>query len=172
MDSYFWEYDGFQKNADLLWRKVDDFVDNNILNHLSEYNANHSVTDMRLLTVETKRAFGHMQAMNWTPQNVKEPRDRYIRGDAGTEMSPTFQDPGNDNYCLLYHILRLDKYLSEASIEKVIKTLATQYGAARNRSSVGVVNLRGKLIEAILSELQTMSTVDRHTVGKKRQRKS
>ena len=99
---------------------------------------------------------------------MKMPHDKYIREAAGTEISPTYQDPGNDNYCLIYHILRLDRYVGEAAIERVIKTPATEYGAASNRSSIGVVNLRGNIIEAILSDLQTMSTAQRHTWPSKR----
>ena len=78
-----------------------------------------------------------------------------------------FFDPGNDVYCLLLHILRLDKYIFEGRIKEIIKTPATEYGSARNQSSVGVVNFRGNIIEALLSDLQKKASAPAKGQGKK-----
>ena len=101
---------------------------------------------------------------------MKNPQDRYIRKSAGTEISPSFSDPGNDQYCLIYHILRLDRYLNEGIVPRVIKTPATEYGTGRNKSSVGVVNLRGNIIEAILADLQHDGTLQDESAPTKRKR--
>jgi len=158
LDYYHYNYDGFHQNDQKLKSQVRDFVATKIFDHLTECQRSTRVTDMRLLTFETIKAFDHLHSQNWTPRNMTNPHDRYIRESAGTEISPAFSDPGNDVYCLIYHILRLDRYLNETAVLKVIKTPATEYGTGRNKSSVGVVNLRGNIIEAILTDLQYAGT--------------
>ena len=68
LDSYQKQYVDFDHNVNLLWYKVERFVDENIWDHLYECSAEQRVTDLRRLTFETKKAFDHMQAQTWTPE--------------------------------------------------------------------------------------------------------
>ena len=60
-----------------------------------------------------------------------------------------FPDPGNEVLDVLVHALRLWKYVTASKVELVIRQSTHEYGAGRNRSSIGPVNLRGNIVEAM-----------------------
>ena len=71
-------------------------------------------------------------------------------------MFPYFVDPGNLTWDIIYHILRLDSYVAVAHADPILRTAPGEYGSTSNKSSVGPVNLRGNVLEAVLGDLQSM----------------
>ena len=116
------------------------------------------VTNLRLITVECYWTFSHMASMGWLPRNITRPSDKYIRAAAGACCSEHFVDPGNLQWDILFHILRLDRFVSIDAVERVIRTAPAEYGSSSNKSSKGAVNLRGNILEAALRDLQWMGS--------------
>ena len=141
-----------------LRAEIEEFKENFMFDHMKHCSKGSLVMDLRLVTVETMLLFDYMHAKGWSPKELTRPSDKHIRWKAGEEISPLFSDPGNLQYDVLYHILRLDRFLDQTAVHRVIKVSATEYGSGRNKSAVGAVNLRGNIIEAILRELQVNST--------------
>ena len=142
------------------------------MDHLGETCAEPLLRSMRLLTIETQSVLAYMAKKRLLPYNVMNPHDKGIRHAAGIEISDAhYFDPGNDRYCLLWHILRLDKFIVEHRVKTLIKTPATEYGTARNMSSKGVVNFRGNIIESLLSDLQRQASTSPKSKGKGGSRK-
>ena len=132
-----------------------DYVTNFCWDHMQKFNM--QFFNCRLITVELMRTLAFLNSQGWLPKNVTNPHDRYIRKAADANCSPEYQDPGNVTWDWIWHLLRLDKYLTATAAEKVLKTPATEYGSGRNKSAIGVVNLRGNIMEAILHDLQNMA---------------
>ena len=141
-----------------LRAEVEDFKRTFMFDHMKHCDKGMLVKDLRLVTAETMHLFDYMHQQGWSPKELTRPSDKHIRCKAGEDISPLFSDPGNLQYDVLYHILRLDRFLDQTAVHRVIKVSATEYGSGRNKSAVGAVNLRGNIIEAILRELQVNST--------------
>ena len=142
------------------------------MDHLGETCAKPLLGSMRMLTIETQSVLNYMAQRHLLPKNLVNPHDKHIRWCASIEISDGhYFDPGNDRYCLLVHLLRLDKFISEHRVKELIKTPATEYGTARNMSSRGVVNFRGNIIESLLSDLQRQASTPPKSKGKGGSRK-
>ncbi len=89
----------------------------------------------------------------WLPKSMTNPGDRHIRTLAG-QSADNFQDPGNLRLDELVHVGRLWRFVDATRRDMVMRTPAGDYGSARNKSSVGPVNLRGNIVEASCLELQ------------------
>ena len=148
------EYEGEGEEINKLRDGISEFQKEFMFDHMQRCDSKTLVQDLRLVTVETMLIFDYMHKQGWSPDNLTRPGDKWIRWKAGEEISPSFCDPGNVQYDCLYHILRLDRFLDETVIPRVIKVSASEYGTGRNKSSVGAVNLRGNILEAMLRELQ------------------
>ena len=162
---YPWDDTKSPEDLEILRARVKLYLETGFMDHLGELCALPLLGSMRLLTTETQSILNYMAKMRILPYDLINPHDKNIRFSAGTEISAQhYYDPGNDKYCFLWHLLRLDKYASEVRVKDLIKTPATEYGSARNKSSVGVVNLRGNMIESLLAELQKKG--ERPSMGK------
>ena len=146
---------GLEKEKQYLKTACQHYVTTFCWDHMEKFKM--QFFNCRLITVELMRALAFLNSNAWLPRNVTNPHDRYIRTAADANCSPEFQDPGNVTWDWIWHLLRLDKYLTVTAADKVLKTPATEYGSGRNRSAIGVVNLRGNILEAILHDLQTMA---------------
>ena len=166
---YPWDDTKSPEDLEILRARVKLYLETGFMDHLGELCALPLLGSMRLLTTETQSILNYMAMKRILPHNLISPHDKYIRFSAGAEISAEhYYDPGNDKYCVLWHLLRLDKFVSEVRVKDLIKTPATEYGTARNKSSTGVVNFRGNIIESLLAELQTQSERPSKGKGKKR----
>ena len=139
-----------------LRQRTREFVDTFTWHHCKRFPV--EILNARLVTVETRRSFDHLAALGKLPRNLTNPRDRHIRGAASTCCSPFYQDPGNFKWDVILHVLSLHKYVSAQSIDAVIRTAPAEYGDRSNCSAKGPVNLRGNILEALLYDLQNMSS--------------
>ena len=137
-----------------LQEDVEFYVKSFQWKHMAKYKVAH--VNLRLLTVETMRSLEWMQQHGWLPKSVTHPRDRATREAAAENCSQHYDDPGNFVWDVIYHCLRMDRFLVEGAAMKVLKTAASEYGAATNKSSKGVANLRGNIMESLLYHLQRM----------------
>ena len=149
---------------DQLWEEI-DAVQEQLQEFIEWFKWDHCkrfplrCTNARLITVECMWSFQYLQSKGWMPRNVTNPKDRYIRDAASTSCSPFYVDPGNLTWDIIYHVLRLDSYVTVAHADPILRTAPGEYGSSRNRSSVGPVNLRGNVLEAVLGDLQAMGAV-------------
>ena len=89
-----------------------------------------------------------MATRNLLPYWLRRPHERNIREDA-SESAEGFSDPGNVVLDMAVHALRLWQYCEAYRAEKVMKQSIHEYGSRANKSSVGPVNLRGNIVEAM-----------------------
>ena len=120
------------------------------------------VLNARLVTVEARGSLDFPRSLGRLPKNVTNPRDRQIRGAASVCCSPFFQGPGNYKWGTIHRLLSLNKYVVLQHADPILRTAPARYGDRSNCSSKGPVNLRGDVLESVLYDLQTLSTV---TVG-------
>ena len=166
---YPWDEKNSPADLDTLRTRVKLYLETGYMDHLGELCAWPLLGSMRLLTTETQSILNYMAKVRILPNNLIRPHEKFIRISSGTEISEKhYYDPGNDKYCVLWHLLRLDKFVSEHRIRELIKTPATEYGTARNKSSTGTVNFRGNIIESLLEQLQTQAERPSKGKGKKR----
>ena len=102
---------------------------------------------------EMERALACLAQRGILPKWLTSPHDRHIRQDA-CDAADGFPDPGNEVLDVLVHALRLWKYVTASKVELVIRQSTHEYGACRNRSSIGPVNLIGNIVEAMTHHLQ------------------
>ena len=102
---------------------------------------------------EMERALACLAQRGILPKWLTTPHDRNIRKDA-CDAADGFPDPGNEVLDVLVHALRLWKYVTASKVELVIRQSTHEYGAGRNRSSIGPVNFRGNIVEAMTKQLQ------------------
>ena len=102
---------------------------------------------------ELERVLACLAQRGILPRLLTTPHDRNIRKDA-CDAAAGFPDPGNEVLDMLVHALRLWKYVTASKVELVIRQSTHEYGAGRNRSSIGPVNFRGNIVEAMTKQLQ------------------
>ena len=153
-------------DAKALYEQAKDFISNFTWDHSKRFPL--SCLNARMVTVECMWTLDYLQSQGWMPRNVTNPHDRKIREAAGQACSPFHTDPGNWIWDIMFHVLRLDKYVVQRRVEPVMRTAPAEYGAGSNKSSKGPVNLRGNILEAILFDLQTMSSEPEGQERKKR----
>ena len=73
--------------------------------------------------------------------------------------SPFFQDPGNYKWGTVHRLLSLNKYVVLQHADPILRAAPARYGDRSNCSSKGPVNPRGDVLESVLYDLQTLSTV-------------
>ena len=107
----------------------------------------------RVWLAEMERTLYQMRKRKKLPRWLEHPSDRNIRNDA-SDAADGFTDPGNLVLDVLVHALRLWHYCDASKASMVIRQSPHEYGHRGNRSSVGPVNLRGNIVEAMSRDLQ------------------
>ena len=120
---------------------------------LLPWNIAHWPLSPRLWLGEFERTLKQMAVRGLLPYWLKHPRPRNIRNDA-SESAEGFSDPGNFVLDMVAHALRLWKYCDTNKTERVMKQSIHEYGSRANKSSVGPVNLRGNIVEAMTTNLK------------------
>jgi hypothetical protein len=128
-----------------------------------DYDTAEFPRNMRLWIAETVWCFDALAEKGWTPRNLRMPHDRYIRQSASS-VDEHIGDPGNLCFDVVLHVLRLWRYVGETRVEQTMRIAPQEYGARGNKSSKGPVNLRGNIIESLISDLQKMA-VDKEWKG-------
>ncbi len=150
------DQEGFAEEEKALERTCQEFIDDFIHDHC-RHAASFS-KNMRLITVEMIWTLKRLASKGWLPRNLTRPHDRFIREAAGATCSKWYQDPGNETWDIVYHVLQLDQYVAEDRHKGVVRTCPAPYGSNSNKSSVGTINLRGNVLEAILGDFQAMGS--------------
>ena len=120
---------------------------------LLPWNLDNWPLNPRVWLGEMERALACLAQRGILPKWLTSPHDRHIRQDA-CDAADGFPDPGNEVLDVLVHALRLWKYVTASKVELVIRQSTHEYGASRNRSSIGPVNFRGNIVEAMTKQLQ------------------
>jgi hypothetical protein len=128
-----------------------------------DYDTTQFPRNMRLWVSETIWYFDALAEKGWTPRSLHMPHDKFIRN-AANQVDEHIGDPGNLCFDVTIHVLRLWRYIGETRLQKVMRVAPQAYGERGNKSSKGPVNLRGNIIEALISDLQRMA-VDRPPKG-------
>ena len=143
------------KVFELGMKYVDEF-DNSVINR---WDMQGVPTHMRVWLAELEWTFKRMMAMNWLPQDCRCPNDKFIRARAtGAEG---YHDPGNENWDIMVHLLRMWRAVDVNHYTQVIKVPGKEYGERGNKSAAGPVNLRGNIVESLLRHLQIMGSPPR-----------
>ena len=121
-----------------------------------DYDTTQFPRNMRLWISETIWCFDALAEKGWTPRNLHMPHDKFIR-DAANQVDEHIGDPGNLCFDVTIHVLRLWRYIGETRLQKVMRVAPQEYGTRGNKSSKGPVNLRGNIIESLISDLQKMA---------------
>lgn len=149
------------------WWELEMLADQYINTFLEELTRNYEMSqfprNMRLWIAETIWCFDALAEKGWTPHNLHMPHDRFIR-DAANQVDEHIGDPGNLCFEVAIHVLRLWRYIGETRVQKVMRIAPQAYGTRGNKSSKGPVNLRGNIIESLISDLQKMA-VDKPPKG-------
>ena len=118
-------------------------------------------THMRPWLAELEWTWKLLQSRGWLPLDCIYPHDWYIRARAlGADGE---LDPGNLEYDVFVHLLRMWTAVDVNHASKVTRIATSEYGAANNKSSAGPVNLRGNIVEAMLRWMQTSAAVPANT---------
>ena len=112
---------------------------------------------LRVYAVECAWCFAEMYHRGCIPWNLWNPHDRFIREQAAA-CPHGQQDYGNMAWEDVVCILQLTRYINPTRRSHVGRVPPAEYGAASQKSAVGVINLRGNILEAVLSDVQARAT--------------
>ena len=143
----------YAKDLDTIFNEGMKYVENFQHGTLLPWNLKNWPLNPRVWLGEMERALACLAQRGILPKWLTTPHDRNIRKDA-SDAAAGFPDPGNEVLDVLVHSLRLWKYVTASKVELVIRQSTHEYGAGRNRSSIGPVNLRGNIVEAMTLHLQ------------------
>ena len=135
-----------------LGMKYVDTFDNSVI---QPWNVDDLPTHMRPWLAELDFTFQLVMAKGWLPEQIRAPHDKFIRKTATGAQGDW--DPGNYVFDIMVNLMRLWRAVDENHWESVVKVPAKEYGESGNKSSEGVVNLRGNMIETLLRNVQSMS---------------
>ena len=149
------------RDSNKLWDLVNDYNRTFLEEHTRLFELKDFPKTTRLWVQELTWCFDEMASRNMLPRNLRTVNDKYIRP-AASQAAAAFGDPGNLILDVVLHVLRLWRYVQETREGPVLRVAPSEYGTAGNKSAKGPVNLRGNIIEALICDLQAMSTLPEH----------
>ena len=91
------------------------------------------------------------------PKEFRQPYDHRIRPFANAAPY-TFYDPGNPVLEILWFALRFYRHVDDYFVETMLAPGLTPYGQGSQKSSKGITNFRGNIIEGIISHTADIAT--------------
>ena len=143
--------DDLYKVFALGMKYVDEF-DNGVVNR---WKMDDVPVHMRVWLAELEWTWKTLESRGWLPKDLTCPPDKFIRI-PDTSVEGHF-DMGNMVYDTMLNLLRMWKAVDVHHYGKVVKTAGEKHGQAGIDFAAGPVNLRGRIVEAMLRWTQQMS---------------